>query len=143
MTTREEFSELLSHADPTRLIDIADRCLADADSAEFTIVRGPEVGTVATQVREPVAGTRFLLTDVLVSSAEISLAGTAGWGMRLGDDRAAVLAQAVCEAELARSGAYAAELRDLCTEVATRQRVDRVTEWERLGPTVVEFEEIP
>lgn len=138
--SREDLSELLSLADPVRLRDLADRCLA---GTELTVVRGPETGTVATQVREPIAGARFLLTDVLVSSAEVTLDGTPGWGMRLGADRPAALAQAVCEAELARDGAYAAELRELCAEVATRRAVDRAAEWQRLTPTIVEFEEIP
>ncbi|OYO25069.1 phosphonate metabolism protein PhnG [Enemella dayhoffiae] len=138
--TREELCEQLAVAERGALIEIAEACLA---AATLEVVRGPEVGTVATQVREPVAGTRFLLTDVLVTSAEVILDGTPGWAMRMGADPEAALAQAVCEAELQRDGAYAERLRRLCTDVATTTRMERAAEWERLTATVVEFEEIP
>lgn len=140
----EELSELLSLADPQALVEVANQCLAEATltGATLTVVRGPEVGTVATQVREPIAGTRFLLADVLVSSAEVTLDGTPGWAMRLGADRPAALAQAICAAELARNGRLAEHLQRLCSDIATTRDLDRAAEWERLAPTVVEFEEV-
>lgn len=138
--TREQLSEQLSLADPDTLVEIAELCLA---AAELEVVRGPEVGTVAGQVREPIAGTRFLLADVLVSSAEVRLAGTPGWAMRMGADPEAALAQAICDAELQRGGGYADRLHRLCSDVATTTRMSRAAEWERLAGTVVEFEEIP
>lgn len=132
----------LAEADPATLIAVADEIL-DSAEVEVEIVRGPEVGTVAAQVREPIAGTRFLLCDVLVSSAEVTIDGTPGWGMRLGADPAAALAQAVCEAELVRGGPRAQRLTELCADAAAVRRMERVAEWERLAPTIVEFEEIP
>ncbi|OYN96258.1 alpha-D-ribose 1-methylphosphonate 5-triphosphate synthase subunit PhnG [Propionibacteriaceae bacterium ES.041] len=138
--TREELAEQLSLADPSTLVEIAELCL---DAHDLQVVRGPEVGTVATQVREPIAGTRFLLADVLASSAEVRLAGTPGWAMRMGADPEAALAQAICDAELQRDGAYADRLRRLCADVATTTRMERAAEWERLCGTIVEFEEIP
>ncbi|GAB3701981.1 phosphonate C-P lyase system protein PhnG [Mariniluteicoccus flavus] len=138
--TREELCEQLSLLEPATLMAVADECLA---TAPLEVVRGPEVGTVATQVREPVAGTRFLLVDVLVTSAEVTLGGTPGWAMRAGADPATVLAQAVCEAELQRGGERADRLRRACADVASTARMERAAEWERLAPTVVEFEEIP
>ena len=137
--SREELSELLSLADPQALVEAANQCITEAT---LTVVRGPEVGTVATQVREPIAGTRFLLADVLVSSAEVTLDGTPGWAMRLGADRPAALAQAICDAELARDGRLAEHLHRLCSDIATTRDLDRAAEWERLAPTVVEFEEV-
>ncbi|MDO5498341.1 MAG: phosphonate C-P lyase system protein PhnG [Propionibacteriaceae bacterium] len=138
--SRAEMTRWLAETNRADLIRVADEVLSSAD---IEIVRGPEVGTVATQIREPIAGTRFLLGDVLVSSAEVLLDDTPGWGMRLGADAEAALAQAVCEAELARGGGLAGQLRQLCADIAAVRRMERAAEWERLAPTVVEFEEIP
>lgn len=139
-TTREVLCEQLSLLEPGLLLEVADRVVANAD---LEVVRGPEVGTVATQVREPIAATRFLLTDLLVTSCEVRVDGTPGWAMRMGADPAAALAQAVCEAELQRGGDHADRLRVACGDAAETARRERAAEWERLTPTIVEFEEIP
>ncbi|MDO5681404.1 MAG: phosphonate C-P lyase system protein PhnG [Propionibacteriaceae bacterium] len=138
--SREELCQWLAAAERAELISLANEVLSTTD---VEVVRGPEVGTVATQVREPIAGTRFLLCDALVSSAEVLLDGVPGWSMRLGDDPEAALAQAVCEAELVRDGELAPRLRQLCADIAAVHRMARAAEWEQLAPTVVEFEEIP
>ncbi|MGH3984780.1 MAG: phosphonate C-P lyase system protein PhnG, partial [Pseudonocardiaceae bacterium] len=94
--TREQRAALLAAAEPAELIALADELLADGDDAEVLVA--PEVGCVTAQVREPVAAQRFLLGDVLTVRAEVAVGGIRGWAMRLGDDRAAVLAAAVCDA---------------------------------------------
>jgi alpha-D-ribose 1-methylphosphonate 5-triphosphate synthase subunit PhnG len=109
---------------------------------DVRVLVAPEVGCVSTQVREPVAGERFLIGDVLACRAEVELAGQRGWAMRLGDDRAAVLAAAVLDAEAAGARPRAADVDELCRMVARRQ-VDRdEREWAELAPTIVEFEEL-
>jgi alpha-D-ribose 1-methylphosphonate 5-triphosphate synthase subunit PhnG len=103
--SREERCALLAEARPAELQALADACLAD--DAEVRVLLAPEVGCVTAQVREPVAGHRFQLGDVLACRAEVELAGQRGWAMRLGDDRVATLAAAVldAEAEAGRPGA--------------------------------------
>jgi alpha-D-ribose 1-methylphosphonate 5-triphosphate synthase subunit PhnG len=131
---------LLAQAEVEELRVLADACLADG--ADIRVLVAPEVGFVSTQIREPVAGERFLLGDVLACRAEVELAGHRGWAMRLGDDRIAVLAAAVLDAEVEADRPHAAEVDELCRVVAARQteRLDR--EWAELAPTVVEFEEL-
>ncbi|OBA60751.1 phosphonate metabolism protein PhnG [Mycobacterium sp. 1100029.7] len=131
---------LLAQAETEELRVLADACLAD--DADVHVLVAPEVGFVSTQIREPVAGERFLLGDVLACRAEVELAGQRGWAMRLGDDRVAVLAAAVLDAEAEAGRPHAADVDRLCRAVAARrtERLDR--EWAELAPTVVEFEEL-
>ncbi|MPZ97645.1 MAG: phosphonate metabolism protein PhnG, partial [Propionibacteriales bacterium] len=94
------------------------------------------------QVREPVAADWFLLGDVLACRAEVALAGSRGWAMRLGDDRAATLAAAVLDAEAEAGRPHGRDVEELCATVAQRQQTAAHAEWAELAPTVVEFEEL-
>jgi alpha-D-ribose 1-methylphosphonate 5-triphosphate synthase subunit PhnG len=131
---------LLADAEPDELRVLADACLADG--VEVRVLVAPEVGCVSTQVREPVAGQRFLIGDVLACRAEVELAGQRGWAMRLGDDRAAVLAAAVLDAEATAARPRAADVDELCRTVARRQTERDEREWAELASTIVEFEEL-
>jgi len=134
MSTREERAALLAVADPDELVSLADALLAHGVRLE--VLRAPEVGCVSTQVVDPVVGERFLLGDVLACEAEVTLDGVRGWAMRVGDDRAAVLAAAVCDA------AGGPEVDALCARTAARAAASDAAEWAELAPTVVEFEEL-
>jgi alpha-D-ribose 1-methylphosphonate 5-triphosphate synthase subunit PhnG len=138
--SREERTALLAAARPEELVGLADACLADGVTPR--VLRAPEVGCVATQVAEPVAGELFLLGDVLACRAEVELGAARGWAMRLGDDRAAVLAAAICDAEVEAGRPRSADVLALCERVAARVAAAEATEWARLAPTVVEFEEL-
>lgn len=138
--TREERAGLLALATRAELVGLADACLAESEPPR--LLRGPEVGCVSTEVIEPIAGDRFLLGDVLACRAEVELGGSRGWAMRLGDDRTAVLAAAVCDAAAESATASAGAVDALCDRVAAREAAAETAEWARLAPTVVEFEEL-
>lgn len=138
--TRERRTELLALAEHAELIDLADRCLADGARPEVLVV--PEVGCIAAEVTEPIGAERFLLGDVLACRAEVALDGVRGWAMRLGDDRAAVLAAAVCDAEAEAGRPAAGAVAALCAGVAERRAAVAAAEWDVLAPTVVAFEEL-
>lgn len=138
--TREMRAGLLSRAEPEELVALADACLADG--VELEVLVAPQVGCVATPVVEPVAGERFLLGDVLACRAEVALGGARGWAMRVGDERAAVLAAAVCDAEVAAGRSRAADVEALCDGVAAREVAEETAEWGALAPTIVAFEEL-
>ena len=131
---------LLAKAETEELHVLADACLADG--TDVGVLVAPEVGLVSVQVREPVAEERFLLGDVLTCRAEVELAGHRGWAMRLGDDRVAVLAAAVLDAEVEAGRPHAAQVHRLCQAVAAREAERQDREWAELAPTVVEFEEL-
>ena len=137
---REERAGWLAVATPEELVELADRCLADGVRPVVSLP--PEVGCVAVQVREPVGRERFLLGDVLACRAEVELDGVRGWSMRLGDDRAAALAAAVCDAEVEAGRPAAAAVLELCRRVAARAAAAERAEWAALAPTVVAFEEL-
>lgn len=140
LTPAEVCSEL-NRAGAKELVALASRCLnADPD---VVVTRPPTVGTVVTQVREPVAEQRFILGDVLVCGAEVTRRGRSGWAMRMGSDQLATLAAAICAAEFESDGPHAADVVALCLASRQRRRQARADEWERLAPSIVEFEEIP
>lgn len=136
--TREQRWELLAAADGGELVELADTCLAGA--RDVTVTVPPRTGCVTAQVRDPVLRERFFLGDVLACTAEVELDGVRGWAMRLGDDRAAVLAMAVCDA--AGETGLAADIESLCRRVAAREEEREAAEWAELAPTIVEFEEL-
>lgn len=138
--SRERVAELLAVAAEGDLVGLADDCLADG--VELAVLTAPEVGSVAAQVREPIAHDHFFLGDVLACRAEVSLGGVRGWAMRLGDERAATLAAAICDAEIVAGRPQAARVLELCARVEETRRLDEADEWAQLSPTIVQFEEL-
>lgn len=137
--TRAQRTALLAVADGSALEGLADRCLADGPNPK---VVGPQLGMVPMSVREPVAKERFLLTDVLVTQAEVSHRGTRGWAMRLGDEPAATLAAALLDAEVEAGGSLADEVEHLLRETARHRVEEDTAEWAELAATRVRFEEL-
>lgn len=138
LTTR--ISAELNQADPDALIALAEKCLAE--HSDVTVTRAPQVGVVAAQVREPIAEERFLLGDVLACHAEVEYRGEYGWSMRIGDNTLAVLAAAILAAEYQAGGPFAAQVAMLVDATETQRAEARAEEWERLAPTIVEFQEV-
>jgi alpha-D-ribose 1-methylphosphonate 5-triphosphate synthase subunit PhnG len=138
---RERRCELLAAASPARLVALADRCLQGHDF-HLDLRSGPTVGTVSLEVREPVLGERFILGDVLVTSAEVEWRGKRGWATLLGRDRAAALSAAVCDAEVEAGGPLSAEVERLCEETEAALQEAAGEEEAELARTVVRFEEL-
>ncbi|MCC5952253.1 MAG: phosphonate C-P lyase system protein PhnG [Acidimicrobiia bacterium] len=138
--TREQRCELLAAAPPDDVIGLAERAVAEGSPPQLIV--GPEVGTVVVQVREPVVGDRFHLTEVLATRAEIDLDGTRGWAMRLGDEPIPTLAAAVLDAEATARRPLADEVMALCDRVADERAAAEHQEWSVLAATTVQFEEL-
>jgi alpha-D-ribose 1-methylphosphonate 5-triphosphate synthase subunit PhnG len=135
----ERRAELLAAAARDDLVALADRITADA---ACQVDRQPEVGMVVLEVREPVAGERFHLTEVLVTEARVTVDGAPGWAMRAGDDRLATLAAAVCDGAAEAEHALAPEVEALCAATAERHAAETAQEHARVAPTAVAFEEL-
>lgn len=135
--TPERRAGLLARAVVDEVVDLAERIVALVGPP--TVLAGPDVGMVMLQVREPVAGERFHLGEVVVTSAEVDLDGARGWSMRMGRDRVATLAAAVCDAA-AELTVLADEIDGLCARTADRLTAVEQDEWTRLAPTAVSFE---
>jgi alpha-D-ribose 1-methylphosphonate 5-triphosphate synthase subunit PhnG len=138
--SRERLAELLAVAPEQDLVGAADVCLSDG--ADLTVLTTPEIGCIATQVREPIGHVRFFLGNVLACHAEVRLDGTRGWAMRMGDDRAAVLAAAVCDAEVAAGRPNAGHVLELCARMEAELGRADAEEWAQIAPTIVQFEEL-
>lgn len=148
-TTREDVLGSLAKAVQTPALadavkDLGNEILTGYDTThtEFRFTRGPVTGVIAAQVIEPISGQRFLPGDVVASEAGVNVDGHDGWGMCFGTDRAAALALAVCDAEIARGTDWAAKVRELAARCARELADQRAREFERLRPSIVEFEEI-
>jgi alpha-D-ribose 1-methylphosphonate 5-triphosphate synthase subunit PhnG len=135
----EQRAELLAHATPAHVVALADRITA---TARCRVERQPEVGMVVLEVREPVAGERFHLTEVLVTQATVTVDDAAGWAMRTGDDRLATLAAAVCDAAVEAGHDLAPEVERLCTATEERRAAAAAERQARVAPTAVAFEEL-
>jgi alpha-D-ribose 1-methylphosphonate 5-triphosphate synthase subunit PhnG len=133
-------AELLASAERDRLVRVAERCLADG--SEPTVLSGPETGTILLQVREPVEGVRFYLGEVLACRAEVKLGVGHGWALRLGDDRVATLAAAVCDAEADGGRAHSDAVLELCATTERDLALRDASEWRDIAPTIVRFEEL-
>lgn len=139
MVTTEERAGWLARADAAAVTSLADEVLA---VTEVSVVHPPEVGVLPMQVREPVALHRWLLADVLATRATVAIGDDLGWGMRLGDDRAAALAAAVCDVAAATGHDLAPRVDELCRRTAADHLRRRHTEAAELAPTIVTFEEL-
>jgi alpha-D-ribose 1-methylphosphonate 5-triphosphate synthase subunit PhnG len=139
--SREQVCSELAMIEAAELISLASACVADAP--DIVVTRPPTIGSIVAQVREPVAEQRFILADVLACQAEVMMRGHQGWAMRMGSDRLATLAAAVCAAEFESAGPHQTEIVELCVAGQRRRTETRAAEWQRLAPSVVEFEEIP
>lgn len=134
-----ERAALLARAETAALTELAERIIDVAGAP--TVLAGPETGMVMLQVREPVVAERFHLGEVVVTRAEVELAGCRGWAMRLGRDRLATLAAAVCDAAAA-VGVLSTDVEALCRATAESERARDRDAWDRLAPTTVRFEEL-
>lgn len=136
---REWRSELLASANAHAIITVAQRCL---ESGDTRLVSEPTVGMVPVSVREPVVGERFILVDVLATRSEVDHRGQRGWAMRLGDDKEATVAAAICDAEAAANGPMTGEIDELCAQTDRLLAESSAAEWAELLPTEVHFEEL-
>jgi len=138
--TINERAELLAIADAEAVVELAEACLAEF--GDPVLVAPPEVGLVVMQVREPVCDERFHLGEVVVTRAEVEIAGARGWAMRLGNDRVATLAAAVCDAVAANGGPLAVDVAFLCESAQRRHAEQQANEWNDIAATIVSFEEL-
>ena len=140
---RNRRTELLARADGDEIRHLAEGFLANRRVADdLEILTPPEVGMVMMQVREPVCKERFHLGEVVVTRAEVAVAGSRGWAMRAGTDRETVLAAALLDACAEHDTSWAADVDSLCERTASRLASNDRGEWDELRDTAVSFEEL-
>lgn len=107
-----------------------------------SVVVPPETGVLTLQVREPACEERFILGEVVVTRCEVDWCGTAGWSMRLGTDRRAALAAAICDAAAMHDRSARHDVDRLCSAVADAHTAADEADWSELARTIVHFEEL-
>ncbi len=137
MSERAKRYELIASGSDATLRRLAERV---ASEAGFEVVRSPEVGMVMMRAVEQVEGIPFNLGEVLVTQAEVKVAGRLGWFMTMGRNLQRALDGAILDAagEATLESWKEAE-RILAEEKEARDR-DRRREWGRLLRTKVDFE---
>jgi len=138
--TPERRAELLAVTDRDALVELAESAIGCLGTP--TVVVPPEVGLVMMQLREPVCHERFHLGEVTVTRCEVELEGHRGWAMRLGTDRVATLAAAVCDAVASGRSVWAGAVERRCHDTDARHVAQRSLEWAELAATEVRFEEL-
>ena len=140
---RNRRAELLARADADDIRELAEAFLSRRSIAEeLHIINPPEVGMVMMQVREPVCKERFHLGEVVVTRAEVAVAGARGWAMRAGTDRETALAAALLDACAEHDAELAVDVHSLCDRTADHLAADDRREWDDLVSTAVSFEEL-
>jgi alpha-D-ribose 1-methylphosphonate 5-triphosphate synthase subunit PhnG len=123
---------------------VAARCLAervlDGSLGRATIVVPPTVGMVMARAVDGAKGEAFNLAEVLVTEARVTLAGQEGWGMVVGRAPDHALAIALLDAGLEAGHAAREEIERELDSVARDGAARLTEEWERLGPTKVDFQ---
>jgi alpha-D-ribose 1-methylphosphonate 5-triphosphate synthase subunit PhnG len=140
---RGKRTELLARAEADEVRQLAEAFLSRRNiTEELQVVSPPEVGMVMMQVREPVCKERFHLGEVVVTRAEVAVAGARGWAMRQGADRETALAAALLDACAEHDRGLATEVVALCERTAERLAAEERREWDELRATAVSFEEL-
>ena len=92
---KKRLFKIMAQADRDVIIGLADKI---KQSREVVIVKSPEKALTMIKMREPVKESLFYLGEVIVTEATVSLDGTNGTAVTMGDDFDKTLAMAVIDA---------------------------------------------
>lgn len=147
MSSRETRNRLMSSLMGAGLPELMDELLVDDDLfATVRVISAPRTGSVQLQLREPVCDERFIIGDVVVTTAEVSVDGTAGWSMVMGEDPRGALAGALADAILSTESSELKAPRDRILAALSRAAAElsdiTTAEDAQLESTVIDFEEL-
>ena len=98
--TPERRAEGLAAAARTLRPELLDRAEELARAGAIAVTGSPAPGSVMLELASPVG--QFCFTEVVVTTAEVSVDGRRGWACVLGFDEAAALAAAILDASAGR-----------------------------------------
>lgn len=87
--------KILAKADRTIVINMADKI---KENNEVVVVKEPEKALTMIKMREPVQETLFYLGEVIITEATVSVNGTNGTAVTMGDDFDKTLSMAIIDA---------------------------------------------
>ena len=130
--------ELIAMCDGDVLVRIANRVLAS--DPPLSVLQEPKPQLLMQQVREPVEHGPFNLGEVVVTPAEIELAGERGFAMVPGKAERAALSGAIVDAAVAAGHERTDEMTEELETAIERHGAERTREWSESRHTAVEFE---
>jgi alpha-D-ribose 1-methylphosphonate 5-triphosphate synthase subunit PhnG len=137
-TDRTERFELLAATAGDTLAELANAVLETDPS--FAVLQEPNPQLLMQRVREPVERRPFNLGEVVVTPAEVELAGARGFAMYPGKAERAALSGAIVDAAVAAGHEQSDEITTRLAATAEERAADREREWGETRHTAVEFE---
>lgn len=135
---RSDRFELIAACEEATLATFANEVLED--DPPLSVRQDPRPQLLMQQVREPVERRPFNLGEVLVTPAEVDLAGTRGFAMVSGKAERAALSGAIVDAAVAANHELTPSIVEALEDASTRQRERRQQAWAESKHTTVEFE---
>jgi alpha-D-ribose 1-methylphosphonate 5-triphosphate synthase subunit PhnG len=135
---RSERFELIAACEASTLARFANEVLED--DPPLSVRQEPRPQLLMQRVREPVERRPFNLGEVLVTPAEVELAGERGFAMVPGKAERAALSGAIVDAAVAADHERTPAIVSALADVAARQREQRQQAWAESKHTAVEFE---
>jgi alpha-D-ribose 1-methylphosphonate 5-triphosphate synthase subunit PhnG len=135
---RSDRFELIAACEGATLARFANEVLED--DPPLSVRQEPRPQLLMQRVTEPVERRPFNLGEVLVTPAEVELAGERGFAMVSGKAERAALSGAIVDAAVAGNHERTSAIVGALTEAAERQRDRRRREWAESKHTAVAFE---
>jgi alpha-D-ribose 1-methylphosphonate 5-triphosphate synthase subunit PhnG len=135
---RSDRFELIAACEAGTLARLANEVLEE--DPPLSVRQEPRPQLLMQRVEEPVERRPFNLGEVLVTPAEVELAGERGFAMAPGKAERAALSGAIVDAAVAGGHERTPAIVDALEDTATRQREQRRQSWAESKHTAVEFE---
>lgn len=135
---RSDRFELIAACDGATLATFANEILKD--DPPLSVRQEPRPQLLMQQVQEPVERRPFNLGEVLVTPAEVELAGTRGFAMVPGKAERAALSGAIVDAAVATDHERTPAIVEMLEDTANRRREERRQAWAESKHTAVKFE---
>ncbi|MEY7850108.1 phosphonate C-P lyase system protein PhnG [Natrarchaeobius sp. A-rgal3] len=135
---RSDRFELIAACEGAALVELAELVLDGETTVE--IRQAPKPQLVMQRVRDPVHADVFNLGEVLVTGAEVELAGERGFAMVAGRAEAPAVAGAIVDAAIEADHPEADRLASALTETRLEGEQRRKRQWAESTATAVEFE---
>ncbi|SFK67860.1 alpha-D-ribose 1-methylphosphonate 5-triphosphate synthase subunit PhnG [Halogranum rubrum] len=137
-TERTDRFELIAACDADTLVGLADEVL-DGETP-VRILQEPKPQLLMHQVREPVERRPFNLGEVVVTAAEVTIAGERGFAMVAGKAESKAVSGAILDAAVAANHATADRICESLVDAEVDRDETRRRQWNESRATTVAFE---
>ena len=137
-TDRTDRFELIAACDADTLVELADEVL-DGETP-VRILQEPKPQLLMQQVREPVERRPFNLGEILVTAAEVTVAGERGFSMVAGKAESKAVSGAILDAAVAAGHEVSNRICETLVDADRDRDAVRRRQWNESRATTVQFE---